>query len=253
VSEVHTSVERLRRAIGATRLGQRARGVALAQSRTAHRRATAALKRLTADQEPRVWSNREIARIASSVTGDVVHVSAWLDEDKHGRRYRDYFPNARSYTTTNVGGERGEGSGDDLHLDLTQPLDPELRGAFDFVLNHTTLEHVHAIGPAIDNLFALTRSEVLVVVPFMQVEHWESPSFGDHWRMTAHGLTQATLDRGFEVLSLTSNHNPVWPIYYCLHARRVDGPAPPGDVWSITGTPPGFGFRPVEPGHPLMM
>jgi len=224
------------------------------EAREAHRLVTARLKELTADQEPRIWSNREIARVASSVTGDVVHVSAWLDEDKEGRTYRDYFSKARSYTTTNVGGQRGEGGDGDLHLDLSRPLPAELERAVDLVFNHTTLEHVPAVDVAIDNLFAMARSEVLVVVPFMQVEHWESPSFGDYWRLTEHGLAQACLDRGFEILSLTSNHNPVWPIYYCLHARRRGGAAPPDeDLWSVTGTAEGFGFRPVEPAHPLMM
>ena len=201
-----------------------------------------------------MWSNGEIARIAAGVTGDIVHVSAWLDEDKHGRCYRDYFANARSYTTTNVGGQRGEGAEGEIHLDLSQPLAPELRGAFDFVFNHTTLEHVQQVDVALENLFSLTRSELLVVVPFMQVEHWECPSYGDYWRVTAHGLTQACLDRGFEIVSLTSNHNAVWPIYYCLHARRAEGPpTAAADLWSATATPEGFGFRPVEPGHPLMM
>jgi len=228
--------------------------MSLPEAREAHRLVTARLKELTADQESRIWSNREIARVAAQVTGDVVHVSAWLDEDKEGRTYREYFAAARSYTTTNVGGQRGEGGAGDLHLDLSKPLPSDLVEAFDLVFNHTTLEHVQAIDVALDNLFAMTRSELLVVVPFMQVEHWESPSFGDYWRMTEHGLAQACLDRGFEVVSLTSNHNPVWPIYYCLHARRREGPPPEGeDLWSVTATPEGFGFRPVEPAHPLMM
>jgi len=50
---------------------------------------------------PRLWSNRELERIAPLFTGDVVNVSAWQDQDKEGRRYRDYFRSARSYTLTN--------------------------------------------------------------------------------------------------------------------------------------------------------
>jgi hypothetical protein len=245
---------RVRRALLATPAGARARATAEAQAHRAHRRTTQVLKRLTRAQEPRIWSNREIERVAAGITGDVVHVSAWLDEDKEGRRYRDYFQQARSYTTTNVGGQRGEGGDDDVHLDLSGPLPPHLEQAFDLVFNHTTLEHVAAVDVALDNLFRMARGEVLVVVPFMQVEHWECPSFGDYWRLTEHGLVAACLQRGFEVLSLTSNHNPVWPIYYCLHARRrEDGAGAGDDVWSVTGTAPGFGFRPVEPAHPLMM
>ncbi len=243
-----------RRALLSTDVGLRVRARVVQWSRQAHRRTTVRLKHLTRDLEPRVWSNREIDRIGAEVTGDVVHVSAWLDEDKEGRRYRDYFPQARSYTTTNVGGQRGEGGEADLHLDLTRPLPSELERAFDLVFNHTTLEHIPAVHVALDNLFAMTRSDLLLVVPFMQVEHWECPSFGDYWRLTEHALVQASLDRGFEVVSLSSNHNPVWPIYYCLHARRAQGlPAPGTDVWSVTGAEPGFGFRPVEPAHPSML
>ena len=235
-------------------MGRRARDVARTQSGAAHRRITAILKRLTLDMEPRAWSNRQIARVAATATGDVVHVSAWLDEDKEGRTYREYFAQARSYTTTNVGGQRGEGDVDDVHLDLSEPLPEELEQGFDLVFNHTTLEHVHAVDRAIDNLFAMTRSELLVVVPFMQVEHWESPSFGDYWRFTSHGLVQACLDHGFEVVSLTSNHNPVWPDLLLLARTPTGGSgAARRGVWSLTNTPDGFGFRPVEAAHPLMM
>jgi hypothetical protein len=235
-----------------TRAGAAAKRRAVGPTRAAHRRLTGVLQRLTSDQEPRRWSNQVIARVAPSVTGDVVHVSAWRDEDKSGRTYREYFAGARSYTTTNVGGLRGEGAQDDLHLDLTKPLDEHLRGAFDLVFNHTTLEHVQDVDVALENLFAMTRSEILLVVPFMQVEHWESPSFGDYRRFTEHGLVQACLDHGFEIIELTSNHNPVWPIYYCLHARRADPAPSQTDLWAITGAPAGFGYRPVEDGSPLM-
>ena len=50
---------------------------------------------------PRVWSNRELRRVGSMVRGDVVNVSAWQDSDKEGGHYKDYFPNASSYTITN--------------------------------------------------------------------------------------------------------------------------------------------------------
>jgi hypothetical protein len=235
------------------RLEQRARRWAIGATRLVNRRSTALLQRLTPELQPRVWSNRQIEAVAAAVSGDVVHVSAWRDDDKEGRRYRDYFGQARSYATTNVGGLRGEGAADSILLDLAEPLDPSLRGRFDLVFNHTTLEHVYALDTAIANLCALSRSDLLLVVPFMQVEHWERPSYGDFWRIGAHGLRQACIAHGFEVLSLTSNHNPAWPIYYCLHARRLPDPATgPADLWAASGEPDGFGYRPVEPCHPLM-
>lgn len=236
----------------AARIKQRARPWALRATRLVNRRSTALLQRLTPELNPRVWSNRQIEPVAAAVTGEVVHVSAWRDEDKEGRHYRDYFAQASSYTTTNVGGLRGEGA-DSIHLDLTAPLDPSLRGRFDMVFNHTTLEHVPALETAIDNLFELSRSELLLVVPFMQVEHWERPAYGDLWRIGAHGLRHACMRHGFEVVSLASNHNPAWPIYYVLHARRPADPATEAaDLWTDADAD-GFGYRPIEPGHRLMV
>lgn len=228
------------------------RGISTRVVASAHAATTRLLRRLTPEVHPRPWSNSVIRPIAGSVTGDVIHVSAWKDEDKEGGFYRDYFSKAASYTTTNVGGERGEVEHADLALDLSVSIAPEMERSFDFVFNHTTLEHVSPIGTAINNLFALSRSEVLIVVPFMQVEHWEAPSFGDYWRVCRHGLAKACIDNDFEVLTLTSNHNPVWPIYHCLHARRVEEIGVIPDVWEATGTAKGFGSRLVSPGNPLM-
>lgn len=215
---------------------------------------TRALRRLTPEAHPRVWSNQVIRDIGKTVTGNVIHVSAWRDEDKSGGTYREYFPNAARYEITNFGGIRGEVNHEDMQLDLAAPLSLEQRGAYDFVLNHTTIEHVYPIETAIANLFALSRSEVLIVVPFMQIEHWESPSYGDYWRVGAHALAAAASDSGFEVLALTSNHNAVWPIYYALHARKrsdSDGRQARG-LWDVVSTADGFGSRPVSERHPMM-
>ena len=54
----------------------------------------------------RKWSNRELKELAPHFSGDVVNVSAWEDQGKEGRRYKEYFANATSYHLTNVGGHR---------------------------------------------------------------------------------------------------------------------------------------------------
>ena len=103
---------------------------------------------------PRIWSNAELGRVGDLFTGDVVNVSAWRDEDKAGRRYRDYFPNAHSYSMTNFRADmRGyQGLDGEIFLDLEQPLPPELAGAIDVVFNHTTLEHIYEFRRAFANL-----------------------------------------------------------------------------------------------------
>ena len=55
----------------------------------------------------RIWSNREIKRLAPLFTGDVINVSAWDDRDKEARHYNDYFSKASRYYYTNYKGVRG--------------------------------------------------------------------------------------------------------------------------------------------------
>src|SRR5512145_328456 len=118
---------------------------------------------------PRLWSNDELARIGPLFDGDIVNVSAWRDDDKAGRRYRDYFPRARSYTMTNFRTDmRGfQGWDGEIFLDLEQPLPVELQGAFDVVYNHTTLEHIYEFRLAFSNLCAMSRDAVVIVVPWL--------------------------------------------------------------------------------------
>lgn len=151
-----------------------------------------------AARDARLWSNAEIARLAPLATGDVINVSAWNDDDKEGRRYRDYFTRAASYSTSNFDGWRGEGVVSDHDIDLSTPLPAGMHGRFDLVFNHTTLEHVFEIATAIGNLCALTRDAVLVVVPFMQ--HLHGPEDGDFWRPSPYAMRRFFAANGLTVL-----------------------------------------------------
>jgi hypothetical protein len=83
-----------------------------------------------------------LRQIAPLFEGDALNVSGWLDEDKEGGLYQDYFSKARSYSITNYGGFRGESPQTVLHLELEADLPVALAGCADVVFNHTTLEHV---------------------------------------------------------------------------------------------------------------
>lgn len=133
---------------------------------------------------PRVWSNGELARLAPLFPGAVVNVSGWKDQDKEGRHYREYFTQATSYTITNYGGFRGfQGDEKEILLDLSVPVADELRGRFDVVFNHTTLEHIFEARTAFKNLCEMSRDIVIVVLPFSQVQH-EEDTLKDFWRFT---------------------------------------------------------------------
>jgi len=186
-----------------------------------------------------MWSNDEIRRIAPLVTGSVVNVSAWMDEDKEGGHYRDYFTRATSYDCTNKGGgARGEARANDIVLDLESTLPRELHGRYDLVLNHTTLEHVYDVRAAFATICSLSRDAVLVVVPFSQAEHGTT-DFGDFWRFTAQGLKTLCQENGFEVVHLAESPFRGSAIYLLLLAARDGAAWRPRVPWATDGAAAG--------------
>ena len=161
---------------------------------------------------PRLWSNRELSRIGALFEGDVVNVSAWRDEDKNGRLYRDYFPRARSYALTNFRADmRGmQGWEGEIFLDLEQPLPHTLQTAFDVVFNHTTLEHVYEFRAAFANLCAMSRDAVIVVVPWLQPYH---SHYGDYWRFSPKAVARLFDENGYTPARIVWNADPGASVY----------------------------------------
>lgn len=148
----------------------------------------------------RVWSNRELRKVAPLFTGDVVNISAWDDRDKEGGYYEDYFTQKHQYYYTNYSGERGlQGKKNEYFLDLTQELPNELKQKFDVVFNHTTLEHVFDVRKAFQNLCLASRDIVIVVVPFCQKQHGKN-RYQDFWRFTPICLRYLFKENGLEVI-----------------------------------------------------
>lgn len=170
----------------------------------------------------RIWSNRVLAEIAGLFEGDIINVSAWEDDDKEGSKYRSYFRNAKSYSISNYGGERGKAEKEDYSINLEADLPEALKMKFDVVFNHTTLEHVFDLFRAVRNLCELSRDVVIVVVPFVQETHTLS-SFSDYWRFTHFGLERLFKENGFEVIYLTSTPYPNTSIYHFCVASRQPG------------------------------
>jgi len=170
----------------------------------------------------RAWSNTRLRAAAGLCRGAVANVSAGDDLDKEGGRYRDYFDAADSYTLTNHpdplyrGFQDGPG---EVPLDLREPPPEELRGRFDAVFNHTTLEHVYEVQAAVDTLCALTRDLLIVVVPFAQVHH-ENAGYEDFWRFTPTGLRRMLSERGLQTLNLEFNRDQNAATYLFAVASR---------------------------------
>lgn len=167
----------------------------------------------------RVWSNDVLRDIGPLVEGDVVNVSAWMDDDKEGGKYKSYFPKATSYCTTNYGGYRGEGDGDNILLDLEDKLPEQLEQRFDLVFNHSTLNHVFDIFTAVSNLCRMSRDLVIVVVPHL-MDDCSTDSFEDYWRFMPSGISGLFRRNGFEVVMITTSPFAYAGVYHFLVASR---------------------------------
>ena len=169
---------------------------------------------------PRVWSNRELSKFAELFSGDIANVSGWTDVDKEGRKYKDYFSNASTYTITNYKEEaRGfQGNENEIFLDLTAELPKELINKFDVVYNHTVLEHIYEVQKAMKNLCLMTKDIAIVVVPFLQEMHAD---YGDYWRFTPLAMKNLFNENNMKMIYCTFNSHPNASVYlFCIATKN---------------------------------
>jgi len=168
---------------------------------------------------PRIWSNKELRKFSHLFNGDVVNVSAWMDKDKEGDEYRNYFSNSNSYTITNYKTEaKGfQGSKNEIFLDLEKDLPSNLIGKFDVVFNHTTLEHIYNFNKAFNNLCLMSKDIVIIIVPFLQQMHAD---YGDYWRFTPLALKKMFEDNKMEVVYSSFNEHKRSSVYLFFIASK---------------------------------
>jgi len=173
---------------------------------------------------PRYWSNREMKRFSHLFTGNIINVSGWKDADKEGSFYKDYFINAEEYHISNIHGECGDESEKSIFIDLEKPLDKDLKGRFDVVFNHTTLEHIYDVKTAFNNICSLSKDIVILVVPFSQPVHYsKSGDWYDYWRFTPFSIKKMFENNGFELVYLSSNDNFAASIYlFCIATKNPE-------------------------------
>lgn len=191
-------------------------------------------------RDARIWSNRVIRAIGPLFDGVVINVSGWQDLDKQGGRYRDYFPNASRYLVSNHRGTRGLDDGmADREIDLTSELPQDLQLSVDTCFNHTTLEHIFEVGTAFRNLCLMARQSVIVVVPFVQEQHY-TDDYGDFWRFTPQALQRLAKDNGFATVGVTWNNvrnRSTYIVYVC--AREPSHLTPVAELMAIPDQHPG--------------
>ncbi len=171
-----------------------------------------------------VHANSELKKNGKIYQGDILNVSGWQDLDKHGNRYKDYFPNSKSYTVTNFGSEFGSsGYINEKELDLSVPYSNNL-GTYDLVFTHTVIEHILPVDIVIDNLCQLSRDSIITIVPFMQCLHWKEGAFKDYWRYTPFSLKELFEKREFKTVYCSWNNDTPFMNVYLFHiaSRRPD-------------------------------
>lgn len=176
-----------------------------------------------ADQKfrvPRIWSNEELRKVAPLVSGKIVNISAWRDEDKEGSHYKDYFSGGTEYWVTNFESSARGFQGNmenEIFVDLTKALDINLVDAFDVAFNHTVLEHVFDVHTAFSNICRMTKDLAIIVVPFMQEEHGD---YGDFWRFTPQAMDQLFRLNGMGTVYLSYNEDSNASIYvFCVASK----------------------------------
>ena len=173
----------------------------------------------------RVWSNNELSKYAGIFMGGVVNVSGWNDDDKQGKKYKDYFVNASDYSITNYGGVRGKADDkatalNEYQIDLSKPVDMSFVNRFEVVFNHTTLEHIYENRIAFENLCLMARDAVIVVVPWVQEVHI-TDSFNDYWRYSPYTMEKLYEENGFSMVICSYNNEYDTAVYlFCIGIRN---------------------------------
>lgn len=165
-------------------------------------------------------SNAWLWAHTADVPGRVLSIGSGDDEDRQGRKYRDYFRRASGYVTS----EMQAGPGVDLVIDVTRM--PEVASdSYDCVFCSGVLEHVVDFQAALREMTRVLKpgGVMLLGVPFRQAIH-NAPI--DYWRFTEGGLRHL-LEPDYEILLLDGVEEsvPDFPVAYWAKAVKKTGAA----------------------------
>lgn len=162
----------------------------------------------------RLESNRWLVSQCANITGHVLSIGSGRDEDCEGGYYRDYFPLATSYTTSDVQ------PGCTLVVDVrSMPEIPD--GTYDCVFCSTVLEHVDDYQAGLREMTRILKpgGVLLLGLPFGYPLHG-APN--DFWRFTEYGI-RYLLRGSYEIEALTGVDLtvPSLPAGYWVRARKL--------------------------------
>ena len=161
-------------------------------------------------REANAWLRQECA----SVRGKVLSIGSGNDSDGLGDVYRSYFPNAESYTTSEV----APGHDTDLIIDVRDMRDiPD--ASYDAVFCCGVLEHVDDCYRSMDEISRILAPGgiLLLGLPFRQGIHMEP---NDYWRFTEFSIRWLLRDR-YEIEALKEIDRRVYMFPAAYLARAV--------------------------------
>ena len=140
-------------------------------------------------------SNKWLRDNCRDIQGRVLSIGSGSDMDKEGGHYRDYFPTATSYTTSEV----SEEFKCDLILDVRSM--PEIEDeSYDCIFCSGVLEHVDDFQAGFDELTRILKTDgiLLLGLPFRYPIHMGKQDF---WRFTVYGI-EYLLKHSYEIIEM---------------------------------------------------
>ena len=162
-------------------------------------------------------SNKWLRRNCGDIQGKVLSIGSGSDADSEGDYYRNYFPMASSYTTSEVSREFKC----DLTLDVRAM--PEIADeSYDCIFCSGVLEHVDDYQAGFDELTRILKNGgvLLLGLPFRQAIHM-SPH--DFWRFTEHGIRHL-LNESYETIDMVpidAKRGMNFPAAYWVKAIKI--------------------------------
>lgn len=166
----------------------------------------------TARKESNIWLRSQ----ALSINGKVLSLGSGNDDDGEGNKYKNYFENCLSYTTSEITSEFNC----DLVLDVRAM--PDIKDDFfDCIFCSGVLEHIDDYQKALQEIYRILRTGgiLLLGLPFRQAIHLPP---NDYWRFSEFGI-QYILNGKYKILDLVGVDNTIidFPVAYWVKAEKL--------------------------------
>ena len=174
-------------------------------------------ERLSRPSRARKVANKWLHHNCKDIQGKVLSMGSGNDADREGDYYRNYFPMASSYTTSEV----SETFKCDLTIDVRSM--PEVEDeSYDCIFCSGVLEHVDNYQAGLDELTRIlkTGGTLLLGLPFRQAIHM-SPH--DFWRFTEYGINHL-LKKSYQIIDMVpidARRGMEFPYAYWVNAIKV--------------------------------